>query len=75
MNSYTRKVDVGIIKLDDESKDWVDGNGWGGYNCTQMKHGVKERSPYALRDTYVEFPYFEPGVYFMYIKLHWNQKA
>lgn len=40
-----------------------------------MKHGVKERSPYALRDTYVEFPYFEPGTYFMYIKINWNGKA
>jgi hypothetical protein len=75
LNSYTRKVDVGLIKLDDESKDWNEGSGWGSGNYTQMKHGVKERSPYALRDTYIEFPHFEPGVYFMYIKINWNGKA
>jgi hypothetical protein len=68
-------VDVGFIKVDDVTKDWTEGNGWGQGNFTLVRHGVKERSPYALRDTYVEFPNFEPGVYFMFVKINWNGKA
>jgi hypothetical protein len=75
LNSYTRRVDVGFIKLNDETRDWTEGNTWGMGNYTQVKHGIKEKSPYALRDTYIEFPYFEPGTYFMYVKVNWNGKA
>jgi hypothetical protein len=32
-------------------------------------------SPYALRDTFVEFQYFQAGTYFMYVDIQWNGKS
>jgi hypothetical protein len=43
-------------------------------NCYRLD-GEKEKSPYALRETYTEFKTFEKGSYYMYAKLDWNDKA
>ena len=41
----------------------------------KVEGGKKERSPYALRDTYFEFDSFEGGTYYFYSDIHWNGKA
>ena len=43
-------------------------------NCLKIS-GEKEKSPYALRETYTEFKEFDAGTYYMYVKVGWNGKA
>lgn len=55
LNDYTRRVNVGFCKVSDpnsldENLENLDPD-----NFEQVNHGEKERSPYALRDTFIEF--------------------
>ena len=70
LNSYTRSVDVKFVKVKDEKV----GNIFVEGNCQKIE-GLKEESPYALRETYNEFKEFDAGTYYMYVKIKWNGKA
>lgn len=70
LNDYTRKVDVKFIKVIDDKKGVFDDG-----NCEKITDGEKERSPYALRETYVEFKNFKAGTYYMLVNIKWNEKA
>lgn len=59
-----------FIKVKDEKNGDIFAEG----NC-QLVEGKKEKSPYALRETYTEFKEFEKGTYYMYVKIKWNGKA
>ena len=65
-NSYSRRVDSTIVKLIDPKKGFADGN------CQIVSGGKKERSPYALRDHYIEYQSFEAGTYYYYANIQWN---
>lgn len=64
LNSYTRRIKVEIMKVVDPTKSILEPG-----NCIKLEDGVKEQSPYALREKFIEFKTFKAGTYYMYIKI------
>jgi hypothetical protein len=65
-NCYARKVTIGIAKVTNP-------------NANSMKDSVtaidkfeKEKTPYAVRDHYLEFKSLEAGDYYLYADIDWD---
>ena len=73
LNDYTRRVKVGFCKIKNPTE--FDATNLDPSNFESIRNGEQEKSPYALRDTYIEFTSFAPGTYLMYIDIQLNGKA
>jgi hypothetical protein len=54
LNDYTRRVDVGFCRVKNP-KNFDGATNLNPSNFEIITHGEQEMSPYALRDTYIEF--------------------
>ena len=75
LNDYTRTVYVGFCRVKNPRNFDGNLNNLNPNNYEIISHGEQEMSPYALRDTFIEFQYFQAGTYYMYIDIQWNGKA
>ena len=75
LNDYSRKVDVGFCRLKNPKNFNGTFQNMDEKDFEIVYNGQQEISPYALRDTFVEFQYFSSGTYFMYVDIQWNGKA
>jgi len=64
-NCYARKVKIGVAKLNKA------GSALSKANSTPVTSFEKERTPYAIRDHYLEFKKLEAGDYYIYAEIDW----
>ena len=65
-NCYARKVKIGIAKLDKA------GTALSRSGSKPVTSFEKEKTPYAIRDHYLEFKSLEAGDYYLYAEIDWN---